>query len=295
MRDKIILALAVTAVVAGLFAFTPKPTQDSHSLITREEISLLSLFTSWTEKYHKAYISEENRAFRFKRFSDNFVFVKEHNARYNKGLEIYDLEMNAFADLDVEEYKALYLGLKAKSITKKCYGQVKPVPNPPSEVNWGEKGAVTPVRNQGSCGSCWAFSTIGSLEGLAAIEKGTLLSLSVQQLVDCAKKEYGNEGCNGGDMDSAMWYVIDNGITSEARYPYKGKDQPCTYNSTMKVYQISDCAEVPANKTSSLVSAVVAQPVSISVDAGQSGFQLYRSGVFNGKCGHEMDHGVYNF
>jgi len=93
-------------------------------------------------------------------------------------------------------------------------------------------------------------------------------------------------------MDAAMWYVIDNGITDETQYPYKAKDQKCAYKDTMKVYQIKNCAEVVANKTVELEKAVAAQPVSISVEADQSGFQFYRTGVFNGKCGTNLDHGI---
>ena len=102
--------------------------------------------------------------------------------------------------------------------------------NHPESVDWTTSGKiVTSVKNQGQCGSCWAFSTTGSLEGLGGIEKGTLLSLSEQQLVDCAGGVYANEGCNGGEMDAAMWYVIDNGITTESQYPYKGKVKKFIY------------------------------------------------------------------
>jgi len=93
-------------------------------------------------------------------------------------------------------------------------------------------------------------------------------------------------------MDSAMWYVIDHGITDEATYPYTAKTQTCKYVDSQQVYRIKDCAEVTPNKTSSLVDAVLASPVSISVEADQSGFQLYKSGVFSGTCGHKLDHGI---
>lgn len=93
-------------------------------------------------------------------------------------------------------------------------------------------------------------------------------------------------------MDAAMWYVIDNGITDETTYPYKARDQKCSYKDTQKVYQIKNCAEVTANKTAALVEAVATQPVAISVEADQAGFQFYKSGVFNGKCGTDLDHGV---
>lgn len=112
---------------------------------------------------------------------------------------------------------------RTPSITESCDGSVPPVNNPPAEFDWATQGAVNRVKNQGQCGSCWAFSAIGALEGLSKIEKGTLLTLSEQQLVDCAGGDYQNEGCNGGYMDTAFWYVIDNGITTEDQYPYKAR------------------------------------------------------------------------
>ena len=239
-------------------------------------------------------MSDEEKTFRHKKYLDNQKLVKAHNARFNLGLETYEMELNAFADMDIEEFSSQYLGLKKNvEVTKKCEGSVKHVENPPASFDWEPKGAVGKVHNQGNCGSCWAFSAIGALEGLKFIEKGTFTDLSPQQLVDCStKKDYGNEGCNGGEMNAAFWYVIDHGITDEAHYPYTGKTQTCRYNGTNQVYRIQSCAEVTANKSSALIDAVLASPVSISVQANQAGFQLYKSGVFSGTCGHKLDHGV---
>jgi len=182
------------------------------------------------------------------------------------GFEQYDLAVNKFADLNRPEFKAIYTGLKKRTApTTVCTGKVPPVSNPPESIDWTLKNIVTPLKDQGQCGSCWAFSATGALEGLGALEKGKLNSLSEQQLVDCAGGVYKNEGCNGGDMDAAMWYIIDNGITNETLYPYRARDQKCAYKDTMKVYQIKNCAEVTANKTAALVEAVANQPVSISV------------------------------
>lgn len=93
-------------------------------------------------------------------------------------------------------------------------------------------------------------------------------------------------------MPNAFWYVIDHGITTESKYPYKGRDQKCAYTDSMKAYQIKGCAEVPANKTNALQSAVAKQPVAISVEADSLRFQFYKSGVFSGKCGTDLDHGI---
>lgn len=262
--------------------------------LTQDDTEVREAFDQWIIENGKTY-TEEEKLFRYGKFLANYLLIKTHNARFAQGLEQYDLAVNKFADLDRKEFKATYTGLKKiQAPTLVCTGKVAAV-TPPASVDWTTKGVVTAVKDQGQCGSCWAFSTTGALEGLGALEKGKLLSLSEQQLVDCAGGAYQNEGCNGGDMDAAMWYVIDNGITDETQYPYKARDQKCAYKDTMKVYQIKNCAEVVANKTVELEKAVAAQPVSISVEADQSGFQFYRSGVFNGKCGTNLDHGVKTF
>jgi hypothetical protein len=290
MNSKI-AAVALLAVAAVLLISSGH--QGQH--LTHDHAHVRQVFDQWIVEHGKTY-SVEEKVFRFGKFLANYIFVQHHNARFDQGLETYDLALNKFADLDRVEFKATYTGLKkSPQATLVCTGKVAPVTNPPDSVDWTTKGIVTPVKDQGQCGSCWAFSTTGALEGLGALEKGKLNSLSEQQLVDCAGGVYTNEGCNGGDMDAAMWYVIDNGITTETLYPYRGRDQKCAYKDTMKAYQIKNCAEVTPNKTHALAEAVAAQPVSISVEADQTGFQLYKSGVFNGKCGTNLDHGVKSF
>ena len=153
---------------------------------------------------------------------------------------------------------------------------------------------MTPIKNQGQCGSCWAFSTTGSLEGVHFQTKGELISFSEQQLVDCSKS-YGNHGCLGGLMNMSFWYVKDHGITTEAKYPYHGIGiNACKYKEeTDKVWTISDCTEIPENSSLNFKASVAKGPVSVAIQANQMAFQLYKSGVFsNDKCGTKLDHGV---
>jgi len=148
------------------------------------------------------------------------------------------------------------------------------------------------VKDQGMCGSCWAFSTTGSVEGAWALKKGTLVSLSEQQLVDCSDAQ-GNQGCNGGLMDYAFEYIIANkGICQETAYPYKGTDGTCQ-KTCDKVVTISSYKDVPSGDETSLYNAVgTIGPVSVAIEADQQGFQFYSSGVFDGTCGTNLDHGV---
>jgi len=152
---------------------------------------------------------------------------------------------------------------------------------------------VPPVKAPGMCGSCWAFSTPGSVEGAWVIQgKNTLVSLSEQQLVDCSQAE-GNEGCNGGLMDYGFQYIIDNGgICTEAAYAYTGTDGTCK-KTCEKVVKISGYKDIPSGNETSLLNAVgTVGPVSIAIEADQSGFQFYSGGVFDGACGTSLDHGV---
>ena len=161
---------------------------------------------------------------------------------------------------------------------------------PPVSVDWVAAGAVTPVKNQGQCGSCWAFSTTGSTEGAIFVSGKPLPVLSEQQLVDCAGAQ-GNQGCNGGLMDYGFQYIIDNkGIGSEASYPYKAADGTC--KKVASVATITSFKDVPTNSETALVAAIVQQPVSVAIEADQDSFQLYAGGVMSAVCGSQLDHGV---
>jgi len=162
-------------------------------------------------------------------------------------------------------------------------------------VNWVNKGAVTPIKNQGQCGSCWSFSATGSMEGQQFIKKNTLVSLSEQNLVDCSTAQ-GNDGCNGGLMDQAFQYVISNkGIDTEASYPYTATGpNTCEYSAQNIGDTISGFQDITSGSESALQTASDGQPVSVAIDASNTSFQLYTSGVYyEPACSSsQLDHGV---
>lgn len=192
-----------------------------------------------------------------------------------------------FMDLTKQEFRTMFLGLASPSTTKNV--KTLNASAAPESVDWrtGSVVAVNAVKDQGQCGSCWAFSTVGSLEGASAIfgEK-KLLNLSEKQLVDCSSS-YGNQGCNGGLMDNAFKWVMKNGITSEDKYPYRPVSGSCKVKSGD--FKIKDFTDVAEGDVDQLAAAVAQQPVSIAVDANN--FQFYSSGVFS-DCKEELDHGV---
>jgi len=143
---------------------------------------------------------------------------------------------------------------------------------------------------QNNIGCCWAFSAVAATEGITQLSTGKLISLSEQELVDCDTSGE-DQGCNGGLMDDAFDFIIQNkGLTTEANYPYQGADGAC--NSGKAAAKITGYEDVPANSEAALLKAVANQPVSVAIDAGGSAFQFYSSGVFTGDCGTDLDHGV---
>jgi len=160
-------------------------------------------------------------------------------------------------------------------------------------MGWRTKGAVTPIKNQGECGSCWSFSTTGGLEGRWKIAGNKLTSLSEQQLMDCSGPE-GDSSCEGGLMDFGYQYIIDNkGIDSEADYPYKGVNEKCNKKKEKRhVSTVASFTDVPKGNEAQLEAAIAQGPVSVAIEADQSGFQHYTSGIFSGKCGDALDHAV---
>jgi len=160
-----------------------------------------------------------------------------------------------------------------------------------TSVDWVSEGKVTPVKNQGQCGSCWSFSTTGAIESRSAIKTGTLTSLSEQQLVDCDTTD---NACNGGLMDYGFEYVQSHdGLCSESAYPYKAKKGTCMADSCGSKYDpVTGHEDVAKNTQADLESALCQGPVSIAIEADQNAFQLYTSGVLTGDCGAKLDHGV---
>jgi C1A family cysteine protease len=159
----------------------------------------------------------------------------------------------------------------------------------PAEVDWVSAGAVTPVLNQGQCGSCYSFSALESVESAYFLETGKLVNLSEQQIVDCSSA-YGNEGCNGGEMSSVFQYIIDNGICLEKDYPYKAVDGTC--KKCKSALKIDSFVDVTPNSETALQQAVSLRPIAIAIEADQSSFQFYSSGVLTSSCGTALDHGV---
>uniref|UniRef100_K3Y8C3 Cathepsin propeptide inhibitor domain-containing protein n=1 Tax=Setaria italica TaxID=4555 RepID=K3Y8C3_SETIT len=246
----------------------------------RSEEETRRMYAEWMATHGRTYnaIGEEER--RYQVFKDNLRYIDAHNAAADAGVHSFRLGLNRFADLTVEEYRDTYLGVMTKpQRERKLSARYLTGENEelPESVDWRAKGAVAEVKDQGSCGSCWAFSTIAAVEGINQIVTGDLISLSEQELVDCDTSY--NQGCNGGLMDYAFQFIINNGgIDTEEDYPYKAKDNRCDVNrKNAKVVTIDSYEDVPVNSEKSLQKAVAHQPVSVAIEASGRAFQLYSS------------------
>ena len=257
-------------------------------------VASASLFSDWAVANNRTYSSISEFEYREYVWHSNLIKVEEHNAAGHS----WTMAMNKFADLTSEEFAEQYItgGYDTFMAFRRSFPYrnfMMPSIGAPASVDWTTQGAVTPVKNQGQCGSCWAFSTTGSVEGAWFLSNGTLVSLSEQQLVDCSSAE-GNQGCNGGLMDSAFEYIIKNkGLTTEANYPYTAQDGTCSAAKAKQVAAtIKSYTDVATNSEAALEAAIAQQPVSVAVEADQNSFQLYSGGVLTAPCGAQLDHGV---
>ena len=263
--------------------------------------TVLDRFYEWAET-HKIALPEGDHEFLhiLTNWKNNDRIIEETNARNLS----YTLGHNAFSGMSSEEFaEHMHFGLNRELIASgylRGVAGVADMVSLPASVDWRTEGAVTPVKNQKSCGSCWSFSTTGALEGIYAIKRGNLVSFSEQQLVDCDYIRAGGTslGCNGGDMESAMvWIGKNNGLCTEQAYPYVSGDTqtngPCQKScSIVSGSDISSTVSVSANSDSAMMNALSLQPVSVAIEADQASLQLYKSGVFTGSCGTNLDHGV---
>jgi C1A family cysteine protease len=258
------------------------------------------LFDKWVSEFRVAIQSAEHRSHLFGNWVNNHIFIELSNCAINRA---FQLGHNQFSGMNHTEYLQWVRGIErqvnmfsAKPGTDTPYQYT----GLPLSVDWTTKNAVTPVKDQGQCGSCWSFSTTGALEGAYAIKTGTLASFSEQQLVDCDTLGNGgrDHGCNGGLMDNAFsWIGKNGGLCLESDYPYVSGTTKvagtCQKNCrNLEGSDIVKYIDVEQASDSAMMTALAKQPVSVAIEADQREFQLYKSGVFTGTCGMNLDHGV---
>merc|ERR1712159_257524 len=254
---------------------------------------LKDVFETFKNDFNKLYKDAAEEALRFDIFTRNVNMIREFNVNQAE-TEGYTMGVNQFADWTQAEYRVL-LGYNASAKKSNPIAQLD-TSNLAASVDWTTQGAVTPVKNQQPCGSCWAFSTTGAVEGAIAIKTKKLVSLSEQELVDCAGS-FGNQGCNGGLMDDGFKFIKADGDSKEESYAYTAKTGTCQSSKEksadgVAVGAVTGLNDVSPQSCADLMAAVQKGPVSVAIEADQSGFQHYSSGIFSGSCGTQLDHGV---
>jgi len=293
---KVVATLIIsTVVVLSLLGFFLK--HNNLSTINPATAQMQSVWNQWKAQYGVSYANAEEDAAKFTVFTQNYNKIMTHNS----GNSSFRMALNKFADLTGEEFKSVYAtcyqgeGLKGGLNDEYCpsaencesfsFSSFSP-------INWETSGAVTGVKNQGECGSCWSFSTTGALEALNFLNHKILISFSEQQLVSCATQ---CEACNGCFPYLAMEYTAQAGIEPEKLYPYtsgNGQVAACSYNSKLAVKVNSGYQCVQQENAEQMYGALTQQPVSIAVEADQNAWQFYSSGVVNSECGASLDHAV---
>ena len=284
---RVLLCLAVLVSAASAISF--------FELVVEE-------WETWKQVHAKAYETPTEEKFRLKIFMENKAKIEKHNRRAVQGKHGYHLKINEYGDMLGHEFVTKMNGYRMRSANESSsrpraavFLAPAHVDSLPKNVDWRSHGAVTPVKNQGQCGSCWSFSTTGALEAMHYRKTGKLTSLSEQNLIDCSRS-YGNQGCNGGLMDNAFQYIKDNGgIDTEESYPYEGEDDKCRYKAKNKGAWDVGFVDIEQGNEDELMKAIATQgPCSVAIDASHESFQFYSHGVYREEeCSPEnLDHGV---
>jgi cathepsin L len=254
-------------------------------------------WTMFKKAHGKTYKSNDEEAVRQIIFEKKLKYIRKWNLEHDLGQHSYRLGVNKYSDLTHEEFIKQMNGYKMGNKTKSTGSKFLAPGNYkiPDAVDWRKKGYVTEVKDQAQCGSCWAFSTTGSLEGQHFKSTGNLVSISEQNLVDCSWDE-GNMGCNGGLMDQAFTYIKKNkGIDTEDSYPYEGVDGDCRFKKSTVGATDTGYTDITSGDEDALQQAIATVgPISVAIDASHESFQSYESGVYDEPdcSSSELDHGV---
>ncbi|XP_036912060.1 procathepsin L-like isoform X1 [Sturnira hondurensis] len=275
-------SLFLAALCLGIASAAPKL---DHRLAVR--------WNQWKTTHKKLY-DENEEGWRRAVWEKNMKMIELHNQEHSQGKHSFTMAMNAFGDMTNEEFRQVMNGFQYQKYRKRKVFQESPFAQVPPSVDWREKGYVTPVKDQGQCGSCWAFSATGTLEGQMFRKTGKLISLSEQNLVDCSQPQ-GNHGCNGGLVHNAFQYVKDNkGLDSEASYPYHARDESCKYKPEFSAANDTGYVDIHKQETSLMKAVASVGPISVGIDASLISFQFYKKGIYyDPKCSSEdLNHGV---
>lgn len=287
MSSKQTTVLALVGVLALLGTVATYHSASSTTFLMEHDLLEEQEFSSYMSTFGKSYQDHEFQS-RFEAYRSNMGYIRVHNSMQKS----WFLRANEFTDMSNAEFKQKYLPNNYLPSMTSQEESVETFTYPQS-VNWVTKGGVvTGVKNQGQCGSCWAFSTTGAVEGAWALAGHGLVSLSEQQLVDCNTQNY---GCGGGWPAVAMQYIISNGgITTEQNYPYTAQNGSCNKSAASKIAaSIHSHGAVSANNYPALATAVSQQPISVLVDAGGADWQSYGGGIVTDTgCGTNLDHAV---
>jgi cathepsin L len=291
--------LLLLAAAVCCFLSTAVQAQHHSHLISDPELD--GVWELFKDKFLKRFTDRDHEVKRRHIFEEHLEKIREHNIEADLGKHSFRMGLTPFADWTREEFRSyLNLKLNASSDTESDdFSAADPKvtmvtsSNVPDSINWVTQGAVTGVKNQGSCGACYTFSATGALEAQHFLKTGNLVSLSEQNILDCSGSQ-GNQGCNGGAIQYAFRYVQTNGgIDTEASYPYTGKQDTCNYNPSNNAASCTGYQTLPTGDESALQQAVgTVGPVSVAIDA--STMQFYRSGVYSSsKCSStELNHAV---
>lgn len=285
-----VAALLVVAGFVGMIVCVSNiDFADLHQSLQGSELDdgyMMEEYELFMKEHGRHYLTSEEKSMRFQIYQKN---VREIRELQTSGKITHKLAVNEFADMTKEEFK-LHAGLVKKLNDDPVCTQKHAGNTNKADVDWVAKGAVAKVKNQASCGSCYAFSAIASVEALYFLKGHTLTTFSEQEIVDC--KYEGNDGCNGGWMDAVFDYIMTNGISTDAQYAYTGKDGKCKNTTVTHVFKIAGCKDIPYEDLDSLQDALSVNVISIAVCAECTAFEYYSSGIIKKNCCTDLDHGV---
>ncbi|XP_031628230.1 cathepsin L1-like [Contarinia nasturtii] len=275
----VLLSVVLSAVYVFLVA--PRYSNEFEAFVQKE-------WTKFKSQHSKEYKTKTEEQRRISIFKKNVEKIHKHNQAYENGDIAYKLGINKFTDLEHSEFKMMkkihFQRTKSpeKIVNDLPANFIEPVDiTIPSSINWREKGAVTNIKDQEDCGSCYAFAAIGALEGQYFLKTGQLVSLSEQNIVDCSF----NDACDGGLAYQAFQYIKENGgIDTEAFYPYTAEEGDCKYNPLNSSATVDGYVKIPEGDERKLAEAIATiGPIAVDIDASDPTFQHYEGGIYQPK------------